>query len=160
MLSGVPVAWSEGRVTIATAAHGRQSDGSFPAAATCGSLSASDPQILWIDEPHDLTLVSYRTDECPTISIRTTPLVEGEHVYLVGFPHGCPDVQCFIGLHLQDNRFSGIVAPGMSGGAILDSNGQLVGILTSYWARQTMQRDWVLWGSVGWFSPASLLPLQ
>lgn len=157
--SGVPLKWEDGRMYFATAAHMQDEDtGQWPDVATLGFVNLYDVRLEWQHETADLAILSYQSSAPNiTIPVRREPLAPGERVLLVGYPHGGP-LLVFQGLAQGSRTVTGTIAPGMSGGAVLDESGRLCAIISQYRSQETAQQDLVLWGEVGFVIPTSLLP--
>lgn len=68
----------------------------------------------------------------PTIKIRTSPVEFGEQLFGAGYGAGQGQLWLTQGLACSPSRSTTPVCPGDSGGAVLDQNGELVGLLQSF----------------------------
>jgi S1-C subfamily serine protease len=158
--SGCPIEWKDGRVYMATAKHVLR-DGNPPPKATNHHLAIilEDARTEWTSSNYDLAIVSYRSDrvlQLFQVERQTDPAM-GQRLFIVGHPHN-EGLLAFQALSCGTNRLSTTVAPGMSGGAVLDERGRLQGIVSSYRPLRTIQGDVVVWGHLAVYQPAWLLP--
>src|SRR5436190_2615696 len=111
-----------------------------------GNLSGESPvklRVVSSDETNDLALLQARTSFKEIASIRSRPIQPGDSVVAIGYPfHGMltSDFTVTTGVVnslsgvLNDTRFlqiSAPVQPGNSGGPLLDSNGEVVGMVAA-----------------------------
>jgi len=111
-----------------------------------GNLSGESPvklRVVSSDETNDLALLQARTSFKEIASIRSKPIHPGDSVVAIGYPfHGLltSDFTVTTGVVnslsgvLNDTRFlqiSAPVQPGNSGGPLLDSNGEVVGMVAA-----------------------------
>jgi len=93
---------------------------------------------LGVDESVDLILLKVSTLNKPSIKFAVTTASIGQKVYVIGSPQGLPatisdgiisGMRDFEGIKLLQMTAS--ISPGSSGGPVLNSNGELIGISVS-----------------------------
>ena len=99
------------RITVAHHQHG-----SFPAA------------IVWHDADKDLALLVIFTKQQLPVFRRAPPPAFGSTIFLVGYP-GQQALTITQGTAQEPGRVAVYLEPGSSGGAVLDAQGRLVGII-------------------------------
>ena len=152
--SAVPIQQHEDRTYFATAAHVIM-PGEMQLVFGDTSLPA---RIDWVSEDNDLAIVSAEI-LIPVFQHSTRTPQFGEHLLIVGYPLGRP-LTASQGLAQQPTRFTGAVAPGNSGGAVLDEHGILIGITVTMEPLPTFHRDHTRFGVSGHYEPLAPLLQQ
>jgi len=156
----VPIASKEGVTYFATAKHVIGESTDLIAINSFTKVKHPAGIIHWISPTVDLAIVAFRLTTDVVLIAENPPMLRGSKCYSLGHPH--PRLPCLVfqGLLQGGYSFTGDAAPGMSGGAVLDEHGRLLGIITQYLPKRTDNQFTVVsWGSVGFFLPARLLPL-
>lgn len=103
-----------------------------------GQLLECEPVGFWEAYPERLLIMRTKAKaKLKNRVMRQKPVKAGENVYLLGYDHGrytmrrgrVRDVQTLLKSYLQ---IEGVVSPGASGGAVIDAEGYLIGIIDSY----------------------------
>jgi S1-C subfamily serine protease len=86
--------------------------------------------IVDMDIENDLALIWSSEQNTPYLKIRKTSVNVGEEAYTFGFPLGMPLIGEGIVSGFMDGYImtSSPISPGSSGGALLDENGEVIGI--------------------------------
>ncbi len=86
-------------------------------------------RVIALDLYHDLALVRLEKElDVKPRKLRTTPLKEGEKILAVGYGRGFGYTP---GVH-RSGKLQGRSVPGDSGGAILDGEGEVCGVVQAY----------------------------
>ena len=105
-----------------------------------------DAEILWIDSDADIALLRTATSR-PAIHLTTTSVTPGQHVCAIANPFGLGvSISCGVvsGIHRVGIGFNPIedfiqtdaaINPGSSGGALVDENGVLVGMIAAIFTK-------------------------
>ena len=106
----------------------------------------ADAKILWIDSDADIALLRTPTSR-PALNLTTTSVTPGQHVCVIANPFGLGmSISCGVvsGTHRGGIGFNPIedfiqtdaaVNPGASGGALVDANGVLVGMIAAIFTK-------------------------
>lgn len=106
-----------------------------------------DAEILWIDRDADIALLRTATFR-PALHLTTTTVTPGQHVCAIANPFGLGvSISCGVvsGIHRVGIGFNPIedfiqtdaaVNPGSSGGALVDENGVLVGMIAAIFTKE------------------------
>ena len=105
-----------------------------------------DAEILWIDSDADIALLRAATSR-PAFHLTTTSVTPGQHVCAIANPFGLGvSISCGVvsGIHRVGIGFNPIedfiqtdaaINPGSSGGALVDANGVLVGMIAAIFTK-------------------------
>ena len=108
--------------------------------------SLADAEVLWIDSDADIALLRTTTSR-PALNLTTTSVTPGQHVCVIANPFGLGmSISCGVvsGTHRGGIGFNPIedfiqtdaaVNPGASGGALVDANGVLVGMIAAIFTK-------------------------
>ena len=106
----------------------------------------ADAEVLWIDSDADIALLRTTTSR-PALNLGTTSVIPGQHVCVIANPFGLGiSISCGVvsGTHRGGIGFNPIedfiqtdaaVNPGASGGALVDANGVLVGMIAAIFTK-------------------------
>ena len=153
--SACPIYEKGGRTYFATAKHVTQGGAGLKSLVLPGRHILS-VRLEWESTTHDLAIVSAPIEGIRHFEIADRTPAFGETLTVVGYPTGKP-LTAFLGLALQPHRVGAQVGPGASGGAVLDSRGRLVGIITKMEPMRTYWGDATQWGPVAHYERAALL---
>jgi S1-C subfamily serine protease len=140
--TGFAVAQVGDRVWLATARHVADEPENPVTRARQPFRDLYDPRVEWVDQAHDLALVSFHTDrQEPLLHLNGGPPPRlGEPVWSVGYPLQA-GLRISYGLWSGGNRMTAPIHFGNSGGPVLDARGVVVGVLVSVWTAPTMMGD-------------------
>ena len=105
-----------------------------------------DAEILWIDNEADIALLRTTTSR-PALHLTTTSVTPGQHVCAIANPFGLGvSISCGVvsGIHRVGIGFNPMedfiqtdaaVNPGSSGGALVDENGDLIGMIAAIFTK-------------------------
>lgn len=130
---GSGIAWP-GATAVVTCNHVMQADHAIVVFA--GGQERKGRVLLRRPESDLAVLALDATSEAPAIALRETPLRVGEVLFAMGHPWGEPRALTS-GVLLSEPGDGPVtvdlrVAPGNSGGPLVDAEGRLVGIITMY----------------------------
>ena len=106
-----------------------------------------DAQVRWVDHATDIAVLSVES-KLSSLPLIETPTSPGEHVCVIANPFGLgTSMSCGIisGLHRRNRGCNEIedviqtdaaVNPGSSGGALVDSEGQLLGMIAAIFTKE------------------------
>lgn len=141
--TGFSVAQDGDRVWIATAKHvaGREEN---PVLRAVGRLGRElyMPRVEWLDEEHDLALMSFETDrQEPLLKLSGgPPPLLGETVWSVGYP-GNAGFRVGVGAWSGGERMTAPIHFGNSGGPVLNVRGEVVAVVVEIVVAPTMMGD-------------------